>query len=284
MLTIWKFILNDPPPLSPPIFTHISSCGMMALCQVSLPTLKYMYIHCYVKSMFCVTQKWITFHFPLEAGILFSTRLGMKTCAAALSSSPPLERLKEKGAVSESMLSPICWFAITRCLPSLESEIPDDFSHLYDILYPQYVSVCLCTCIVTMHLRITLNLFQGIAKSAFIAKPCSGGMSIVIPTSRSSLFLSCLSRASNSCLRMGDESSPAISCFTFMTSCDRLRAVRVLTSLVPSLERVTRTRVSGYKVMCTSIVYCIIYAFTCKLTVPLVGISTTFSGLVESSL
>ena len=82
-----------------------------------------------------------------------------------------------------------------------------------------------------------------------------------------------------------NETSPAISSFTFMTSCDRLCGVCVLTSPA-SLERVTRTRVSGYKVMCMSVVYCIIYyyAFTCKLTVPLVGISTTFSGLVESML
>eukprot|EP00731_Ephydatia_muelleri_P028599 Em0020g243a len=26
--TIWKFILNEPPPLSPPSFSHISLAGM----------------------------------------------------------------------------------------------------------------------------------------------------------------------------------------------------------------------------------------------------------------
>ena len=36
ILTIWKFILNVPPPLSPPIFIHTSLAGMNPSCQVSL--------------------------------------------------------------------------------------------------------------------------------------------------------------------------------------------------------------------------------------------------------
>ena len=35
MLQIWKFILNDPSRLSPPILIHISSEGITPLCQVS---------------------------------------------------------------------------------------------------------------------------------------------------------------------------------------------------------------------------------------------------------
>lgn len=145
VFTIWKFILNDPPPLSPPIFTHISSSGMMPLCQVSLPTLEYMCIQCLTETCVLWHLKADYFSFSSRSWKTFCTRLGMKTCAAALSSSPPLGRLKEKAAVSDSMLSPICWFAITRCLPSLESEIPDDFSHLYDIfVFTMWVCVYVC--------------------------------------------------------------------------------------------------------------------------------------------
>ena len=35
-LQIWKDILKDPPPLSPPIFTQISSWGIVPSCHVSL--------------------------------------------------------------------------------------------------------------------------------------------------------------------------------------------------------------------------------------------------------
>eukprot|EP00731_Ephydatia_muelleri_P014182 Em0007g1492a len=34
-LTIWKFILNVPPPLSPPSFIHISLAGITPLCQLN---------------------------------------------------------------------------------------------------------------------------------------------------------------------------------------------------------------------------------------------------------
>lgn len=45
-----------------------------------------------------------------------------------------------------------------------------------------------------------------------------------------------LSKASNSRLRIGDESSPVISSFTFTVSCDCLRAVCILMSLVEALS------------------------------------------------
>ena len=35
-LQIWKDILKDPPPLSPPIFTQISSSGIIPSCHVNL--------------------------------------------------------------------------------------------------------------------------------------------------------------------------------------------------------------------------------------------------------
>lgn len=35
VLTNWKFILNELPPLSPPIFTHTLSDGMLLSCHVS---------------------------------------------------------------------------------------------------------------------------------------------------------------------------------------------------------------------------------------------------------
>ena len=36
VLTIWKFILNEFPPLSPPTLTHISDSGILPLCQFRL--------------------------------------------------------------------------------------------------------------------------------------------------------------------------------------------------------------------------------------------------------
>ena len=57
VFAIWNDILNEEPPLSPPTFTHTSSCGMMPSCHVSRWTLEstcnvviitsmYMYVSC----------------------------------------------------------------------------------------------------------------------------------------------------------------------------------------------------------------------------------------------
>ena len=70
------------------------------------------------------------FSFCSRSRTTMSTRFGMKACAVALISSPPPVRLKEKGAFSVSRLSPICSFAIILCFLSLDSETPEDLSHL----------------------------------------------------------------------------------------------------------------------------------------------------------
>ena len=65
ILTIWKFILNVPPPLSPHIFIHTSLAGMNPSCQVSLLVLHEI-LH--VKMLVGILSKLITSHSLLRGG------------------------------------------------------------------------------------------------------------------------------------------------------------------------------------------------------------------------
>ena len=148
VFAIWKFILNDPPPLSPPILIQISSFGMTSPCQVSLPALKTS-MRLQIGNVSSVVHYLEYFSFCSRSWMTLSTKFGMKACAAALISSPPPARLNEKGAFSVSRLSPICSFAITLCFLSLDSETPEDLSHL--VTHTHYLTFpILVTCISVM--------------------------------------------------------------------------------------------------------------------------------------
>ena len=54
VLTIWKFILNELPPLSPPILIHISLGGMSPSCHVSRLSLWFKHVMVCVHMHSCV--------------------------------------------------------------------------------------------------------------------------------------------------------------------------------------------------------------------------------------
>ena len=110
ILTIWKFILNVSPPLSPPIFIHTSLAGMNPSCQVSLLVL-HEKVHAKMLAYAMVRlSKLITSHSLLRGGQLLQPALHgiyMYMRGAQLISSPPNGSIKGKGASSPFRLSPI---------------------------------------------------------------------------------------------------------------------------------------------------------------------------------
>lgn len=119
--------------------------------------------------------------------------------------SPPSQCGKENGAASARRLSPRSRLATDRCCRSLEMEAPHSLSHLDHEKLRKLSSMCCWTCFYLLRIR---NFRQGSAKSAFKAKPTSGGMSTVNPASCSRLCRSCFVRESISALSWVLDSPP----------------------------------------------------------------------------
>ena len=119
-----KFILKEPPPLSPPSLIHISSLGIMPSCHVSVPslsdrnTLNDIY-HMNSYASFC-SRSWM----------ILSVRLGVYAWAAPLISSPSTVNVNVKGASSTSKSSPISSRLRACCFFSLPRYTPECFNHL----------------------------------------------------------------------------------------------------------------------------------------------------------
>ena len=182
-LTIWKFILNELPPLSPPIFTHTSSEGIAPSCHVSL--LRLQNTSKYHNTILLSLKDDYYSLFLSSIWKIFALRSGIKAKGAALISSPPDLSENVNGTPSAWRLSVITSFERFLNLRSLAIFTFHSVSHLH------VIHECIVQCFpkkkMWLYLRIILSLFQGIARSAFIANPCSGGMSMVIPA----LFNSC---------------------------------------------------------------------------------------------
>ena len=124
--TIWKFILNEPPPLSPPIFNHTSLAGMTPSCQVSRPVLHRVKI---ILQGLCLDLL-INLSFSSKRSTTFWTRSGIQTRGAPLSSSPPEGWGNENRAISPFKLSPTICLQMLRIRCSPARDTPDAFSHL----------------------------------------------------------------------------------------------------------------------------------------------------------
>ena len=92
-----------------------------------------------------------------------------------------LSTVKVNAPFSDTMLSPMILLANTRCCFSLANVTFRPFIHLWIHTHAiRYIVVCMhtCTCIsmVVTCLLITLSLFHGRDRSAFIARACSVGI------------------------------------------------------------------------------------------------------------
>ena len=119
-LTTWKFILKELPPLSPPIFSQISSLGSALLCQLRLFNL---YSDILEVSVLWYCVVFVHLLFPSRSWKTLSFISGIKANAAPLISSPPDFSGNVKGAASPIMLVVTISVACFRSLRSLATLI-----------------------------------------------------------------------------------------------------------------------------------------------------------------
>ena len=100
-------------------------------------------------------------------------RLGTYTKGTSLMHSPPPSLLTVKAPISATRLSPVISLATARCFASLPTLILKELNHLRCVLKDlEFVACNFC------YLDTFLILDQEKARSAFMAKACSGGISI----------------------------------------------------------------------------------------------------------
>jgi len=132
--------------------------------------------------------------FSVRMCVTFFTRSGTYTKGAALSSSPPDLSGKENTASSVVRLSPRRPFAWILCFLSLPREILKTFNHLkYE--YGKLSPVVFGFFMYHTYLPTCLSLCHGSARCAFMASPCSGGISRWNPPSLRIVCLSSFGRA-----------------------------------------------------------------------------------------
>ena len=127
-LQIWKLILTDCPPLSPPIFIQTSFWGIVPLWFVSWLHLMLQVL--YTIQWWAFIRIWAYREYCSKSSMIFPIKSGVYTIGAALSSSPPDFSGNEKGTASAARFSPTISRACFLCCLSLAKSIPQSFRNL----------------------------------------------------------------------------------------------------------------------------------------------------------
>ena len=168
-------------------------------------------------------------------------RLGRYTKGASLTTSLPCSE-KVKAPSSATKLSPTSSLAIFLCCRSLAMDMLNDLNHL---TYSNLVSLtsCVLSC---NYLLKTLNLFQGIDKSAFMASASLAGTEMGSCACSRRLCLSTLDNAFTSAASCEVLSLQLVIPRTALSTLVRLRTVLVQAVEDSTLPAGTCTKVMGF--------------------------------------